>query len=82
MTSALSSALSGSVAGLLGFGGNLLTSAINSGRAWKYTRYAMQYQDELNRAYTRDSYSLQREGLKKAGYNPLLALGSGANKGL
>ena len=79
MTSALASALSGSVASLLGFGGNLATSAINSGRAWKYTKYAMQYQDELNRSYTRDSYSLQKEGLKKAGYNPLLALGSGAN---
>lgn len=82
MSNALSSALSGSVGALLGFGGNLATSAINSGRAWKYTKYAMQYQDALNRNYTRDSYSLMRQGLKQAGYNPLLALGSGANSAI
>ena len=63
----------------LSVGGNLATSALNSSRAWKYTQRAMTYQDQLNRAYTRDSYGLMREGLRNAGYNPLLALGSSAN---
>ena len=70
------------LSGLLSFGGNLATSAINSSRAWKYTQRAMSYQDQLNRAFTRDSYGLMREGLETAGYNPLLALGSGANSAI
>lgn len=68
--------------GLLGLGSyglNQASSAINSKRAWKYSRKAMEYQDQLNRSYTRDSYGLMRTGLEQAGYNPLLALGSSAN---
>lgn len=73
------------LAGLIGLGsslslgGNFATSAINSHRAWKYAQRAMALQDQYNRNYTRDSYSLMREGLSKAGYNPLLATGSSAN---
>lgn len=78
----LSSALAGIGASALGIAGNLATSAINSSRAWKYTQRAMTYQDQLNRAYTRDSYSLMRQGLHQAGYNPLLALGSGSNSAI
>ena len=75
-----SNAIASGVSGLLGFGGNLATSAINSSRAWKYTRMAMQYQDELNRAYyqwsSENGPSFSRKGYEQAGYNPLLALGS------
>ena len=63
--------------GLLGlgsFGLNQASSAINSSRAWKYAQRAMALQDQYNRNYTRDSYSLMRTGLEQAGYNPLLAL--------
>ena len=74
--------IGGALGGIGSFFGNIATSAINSSRAWKYTQRAMHLQDELNRAYTRDSYGLQRQGLELAGYNPLLALGSSANKGL
>lgn len=70
----------GALGGLMSFGGNLASSAINSGRAWKYTRLAMQYQDELNRAYYQwtgeHGPTFQRKGFVDAGYNPLLALGS------
>lgn len=72
------SLVSGLGTGLL----NQAFSAVNSSRAWKYTQRAMNYQDQLNRAYTRDSYGLMREGLETAGYNPLLALGSGANSAI
>ena len=85
MTSALSfGQLAGLMAGssALSFGGNLATSALNSSRAWKYAQRAMTYQDQLNRSYTRDSYGLMREGLEKAGYNPLLALGGSANSAI
>lgn len=75
-----SNAVASGVSGLLSFGGNLATSAINSSRAWKYTRMAMQYQDELNRAYyqwsSENGPSFSRKGYEQAGYNPLLALGS------
>ena len=76
----------GQIAGLIGgssllsFGGNLATSALNSSRAWKYTQRAMQYQDQLNRAYfqwsSENGPSFSRKGYEQAGYNPLLALGS------
>lgn len=69
------SMLSGLGTGLL----NLGFSGISSSRQAKYAIRAMNHQDYLNRQYTRDSYGLMREGLEKAGYNPLLALGSSAN---
>lgn len=72
----------GALGGIGSFAGNLMTSAINSSRSWKYTQKAMALQDMYNRAYTRDQYSLMRTGLKKAGYNPLLALGSSANSAI
>lgn len=65
---------------LLSFGGNLVSSAINSSRQWKYTQRAMQLQDQLNRAYyqwsSENGPSFARKGYEQAGYNPLLALGS------
>lgn len=82
MVSALSAK---QIAGLMGvdsalsFGGNLLTSAMNASRQWKYTRRAMELADRLNRSYTHDVYSIQRSGLVDAGYNPLLALGTPAS---
>lgn len=78
----LSSALQGIGSGILSFGGNLVSSAINSSRSWKYAQKAMALQDIYNRNFTRDQYSLQREGLSKAGYNPLLALGSSTNSAI
>lgn len=74
--------IGGALGGIGSFFGNMVTGAVSSSRAWKYTQRAMNYQDQLNRAYTRDSYGLQREGLEKAGYNPLLALGSSANSAI
>ena len=59
---------------------NQASSAINSSRQWKYTRRAMEYQDQLNRAFNQWSLennpSFSRKGYVDAGYNPLLALGS------
>lgn len=75
MTEGLWSAIGGiATAGL-----NQLFAGANSARSAKYSTKLMRYQDNLNRYYTRDSYSLMRQGLSKAGYNPLLALGSSAN---
>lgn len=69
------SILSGLGTGLLNVG----FSGISSSRQSKYAIRAMNHQDYLNRQFTRDSYGLMREGLEKAGYNPLLALGGSAN---
>ena len=75
-----SGAGAGLLSGALGFAGNTITSAINSGRAWKYTRQAMLLQDDLNRKYYQwsgeNGPSFARKGYEQAGYNPLLALGS------
>ena len=73
----------GAYAGALGLGaaGFLLnqgSSAINSRRAWKYAQKAMALQDQYNRNMIKDYYSLNRQSLQSAGYNPLLALGSQA----
>lgn len=73
-----SSSVAGLVSGLMNFG----ASAISSSRQWKYTQRAMALQDRYNRDFTRDSYGLMREGLEKAGYNPLLALNSSANSSM
>ena len=62
-------------AALSSFAGNQFSSAINSSRSWKYAQRAMALQDQYQRGLMRDQYSLSREGLEKAGYNPLLALG-------
>lgn len=70
------------IASGLSFLGNLATSAINSSRSWKYAQKQMALQDQYNRAFTRDQYGLQRQGLEKAGYNPLLALGSSSNSAI
>lgn len=67
-------------AAALNFGMNQASSAINSSRQWKYTRRAMEYQDQLNRAFNQWSLennpTFSRKGYVDAGYNPLLALGS------
>lgn len=72
----------GALGGIGSFIGNQISSAISSSRQWKYVRKQMYLQDALNRNYTRDSYSLMRQGLSQAGYNPLLALGSSAQQAL
>lgn len=61
-------------AGALSFLGNQASSALNSSRAWKYAQRAMALQDQYNRNFVRDYYSLNRESLTKADYNPLLAV--------
>lgn len=72
----------GALGGIGSFAGNMISSAVNSSRAWKYTQRAMALQDKYNRAYTRDQYGLMRQGLESAGYNPLLALGSSASSAI
>lgn len=64
--------------GLPSFAMNQVSSAINSKRSWKYAQKAMRLQDELNRKFTHDQYSINRSGLVDAGYNPLLALPNGS----
>lgn len=70
---ALSSAISASPS-LYNFGLNQFSSALNSHRAWKYAKKAMALQDKYNRNMIRDYYSLNRESLVNANYNPLLAV--------
>lgn len=89
MTSAISnffnnnsSSILGAFGGIGSFIGNQIGSALSSQRSWSKTKAQMYLQDYLNRQYTKDSYSLMREGLSKAGYNPLLALGSSPNQAL
>lgn len=78
-----SGAGSGILSGAMSFLGNSVTSAINSGRAWKYTRFAQLHQDELNRKFVKDYYGLNRQSLVNAGYNPLLAVpGSSAQQAI
>lgn len=64
----------GALGGIGSFIGNQVSSAINSSRAWKYAQRAMALQDTYNRNMIRDYYSLNRESLTKANYNPLLAV--------
>lgn len=75
-----SGAGAGLISGAMSLAGNTITSAINSSRAWKYTRQAMLLQDELNRKNYQwtgeNGPSIARKGYEQAGYNPLLALGS------
>lgn len=78
----LGSSIVGGLGALGSFGLNFLASNINSSRAWKYAQKAMALQDQYNRAFTRDQYGLQRQGLEKAGYNPLLAISSGSNNAI
>ena len=66
------------VNGLFSLAGNLGGSAINSSRSYKYAAKLMQLQDNYNRAMISDYHSLNRQSLSKAGYNPLLGLGSSA----
>lgn len=61
-------------AGAMSFLGNQVSSALNSKRAWKYAQRAMALQDKYNRNFMRDYYTLNRESLTKADYNPLLAV--------
>lgn len=72
--------LGGLAAGLGSFAMNQVSSALNSSRSWKYTKRAMFLQDQLNRAYNQwtleNNPTFSRRGFTKAGYNPLLALGS------
>lgn len=72
--------VAGFLSGLAGFGLNQVSSALASSRQWKYTQRAMMLQDELNRNYfkwsSQNGPSFSRKGYEKAGYNPLLALGS------
>lgn len=65
--------------GIANLGLNQFSSALSSKRQWKYTKKAMALQDKYNRAFTKDSYGLMREGLESADYNPLLAVGGSAN---
>ena len=74
--------IGGALGGIGSFAGNMITSAINSSRSWKYTQRAMALQDYYNRKYTHDQYGLMRSGLEEAGYNPLLALGSSAQSAI
>lgn len=57
--------------------GNMFNSAVSSRRAWKYTQRAMDKQFELNKRAQLEYYGNARKSLVDAGYNPLLAVGSG-----
>lgn len=65
---------SGAAGAISSFIGNQISSAVNSRRAWKYARKAMALQDQYNRNMIKDYYSLNRESLTNANYNPLLAV--------
>lgn len=66
------------IAGIAGIAGNIGQNYANSAISWHYQRKQMAAQDKYQRAFAKDQYSLQREGLEAAGYNPLLALGGGS----
>lgn len=63
----------------LNFGYDIAGSQINAASSYAYNRDLMSYQNELNKDFNQWNYtsapSLQRAGLEKAGYNPILALG-------
>lgn len=67
----------------LDFGLGQASSAISSGRAWKYTQRAMQLQHDLAmqawNEQTRNQYQNTRYSLEQAGYNPLLAVGANSS---
>lgn len=71
----------GSAFGAMGLGSNLLSSAISSSRAWKYTQRAMALQYEYQKRGLLEGPSLSRKGVVDAGFNPLLALGSIGSSG-
>lgn len=54
-------------------------SQLNAYTSYSYNKNLMSYQNDLNKDYNTWNYtnaaSLQRAGLEKAGYNPILALG-------
>lgn len=66
----------------LGLGSHLVSSSISSSRAWKYAQRAMALQYEYQKRGLVEGPSLSRQGLKQAGFNPLLALGSLGSSGV
>lgn len=59
---------------LIAGGMNIANSQASAGANFEYQKKLMEYQDKYQRDFLRDSFGIKREGLKSAGYNPLLAL--------
>ena len=63
--------------------GDLAVSQANAFASYNYNKNLMSYQNDLNKDYASWNYnnasSMQRAGLEKAGYNPILAINSGTN---
>lgn len=63
----------------LNFGYDIAGAQLNAATSYAYNRNLMSYQNDLNKDFNQWNYtnaaSLQRAGLEKAGYNPILALG-------
>lgn len=68
----MSDALSAGIGGLLGAGSSALSSVMN----YAYSKKLMDYQYKINQKSLLNSPLQSRKGYVKAGYNPLLALGS------
>lgn len=70
---------SGALSGI----GDLISTQTNAYTSNLYNRGLMDYQNELNKDYATwnysNAYSLQRAGLEKAGYNPILAVNNGTS---
>ncbi|MCM1265892.1 MAG: hypothetical protein NC200_06800 [Candidatus Gastranaerophilales bacterium] len=80
---AAAATLGGSIASsLLGGAFGLASNALGASQQQAYSKELMRYQSSLNSKTTKDStinqWSWNREGLEKAGYNPLLAVQNNA----
>lgn len=67
----------------LNFGYDIAGAQLNAATSYGYNRNLMSYQNELNKDYASwnysNAYALQRAGLEKAGYNPILAVNNGTS---